>query len=283
MNKISQNHAKALYVRFHAIYTYKFGKEHHDDDFRLVWYQQWIEGLAGIDVSLIKNALDYCRDNIAWPPTVSEFRSICEKASGIPTAEEAMASAIRGNFNHPVIAIAYDKVGSWAMRNSKEAELLLKFRAAYQEALHQFRSEPSVAYLKMQSLNEHRAKPLPPPKMLTPQETLGWRERLAQYKEMAAADKLKLEEKDHPVWPKNKITLGHREFDEKLRNDRRKYLCELDEITAGTLPTEQWYDRTRYLRESESVGRVHPKVEPRYRSENITPPRSYNSPLRIVK
>src|SRR2546427_11615711 len=113
MNKLSMELTKLLYARFCSIYADKFVKSYSTPEFIQVWWEEWSEGMAGIDPNHIKEGLSYCRLNLEWPPSIAEFRRICEKASGIPSADESLKLAIRREFNHPVIKLAFDKVGSW--------------------------------------------------------------------------------------------------------------------------------------------------------------------------
>ena len=274
-------HAKALYLRFCAIYGDKFVKPYHDEDFKSIWYAEWSSGLVGIDVSLIKGCLEYCKTNMEWTPSIAEFRRYCEQSSGMPSASEALQSAIRKDFHHPIIAIAYDKVGSWAMKNDKESVLAVKFQNAYAEALNQFRKNPEECNKQLEQFNERQALPEPPSKIPSQEEIIGWRERLAKYQEMAKADKAKLETKDHPEWDKNKITRGGKGYDEAYFNERKRYLIGMDEYLAGTIPREDWYDRICFLREiegMESIKNNPPRVDvpPREKVQ----PRAYNGPSR---
>lgn len=56
----------------------------------------------------------------------------------------------------------------------------------------------------------------------------------------------------HPVYDEDAINRLHPMFDEKVYSQRRKYLISLDEVSAGSLKTNDKYDRIRYLREEES-------------------------------
>jgi hypothetical protein len=277
MKEFNLLHAEALYLRFCAIYGEKFVKSFHTDDFKKMWHEEWCSGLKGIDVDLIKGCLDHCKINLEWPPSIAEFRRICEESSGIPSFAQAMQSAIRREFNHPVIALAYEKVGSWAMRNDKEAELKPKFQTAYTEALNEFRVNPEKTWAQLESLNEKIALPEPPSKIPSTEERMGFKERLAHYQELSKIAKSKLEAKDHPTWDINKITRGSTQFDQQLFNERREYLIGMDEYLAGTLPVGDWYDRTRYLSEIEAQNNIKnnpPRPEPSQSSK--TSHRSFN-------
>ncbi len=276
-------HAKALYLRFSVIYGEKFVKPYHDDDFKSLWYSEWCSGLAGIDVLLIKGCLEHCKVNIQWPPSIAEFRQLCEQSSGVPSASEAFTMAIRKDFSHPIVALAYDKVGSWAMKNDKESVLTGKFQHAYTESLNEYRKNSNDTWIKLEQFNQRQALPEPPSKIPSPQEIIGWRERFQKYNDMAKADKAKLEVKDHPQWDKGQITKGARNFNEIVYNERKRYLLGVDEITAGTLAREDWYDRTRYMREIEADSKVKECSASNPQQKEKMPPRGYNQARKASK
>lgn len=284
MKSLTLSHCKLLYCRFSVIYGDKFVKSNHDDNFKTIWYEEWLSGLLGIDISLIKGALDHCKITLEWPPSVAEFRRICESLDGFPTLEKSLSSAVRGDFFHPIIAMAYDKVGSWAMKNCKESELLLKFKIAYQESLTDFRVNPQHAWNQLESLNEKKVLPEPNKKISVNKEIIGWRERLKLYLNSAS--------KNHPMWDKNKISRWSKVFDEQLYNERKKYLIALDEITAATLSHNDMYDRIRYLGQIEADKLIKiSKFPAQYEQDNYkdsnreakrdkVSPRSYNRPTK---
>lgn len=277
-------HAEALYVRLCAIYGDKFFKPYHTDEFKKIWHEEWVSGLNGIDVMLIKGALEYCKANIDWPPSIGEFRRICEKSSGMPTMAETMAAAVRREFSHPIVAMAFDKVGSWAMKNDKEAELRVKFQAAYDEALNQFRVNPEAGWKQLEDLNARAALPPPLPKIPSAEECLGFKERLRLYMDKSMAEKLRLGDKSHPEWPEKEVKPGCKSFNPQMHEERKKYLMELDELLAGTLSMNDQYDRIRLLRELEGQ-RYLESLKGSYnpREEKKSSHRTYNSPKTVFR
>lgn len=253
MEKLPLELTKLLYMRFASTYGEKFVKNHPTDQFVQLWWEEWSEGMAGIDPKHIKEGLSFCRLNLEWPPSIAEFRRICEQNAGVPTVDDALQLAIRREFTHPIVSIAFDKVGSWAMKNDKAQELKGKFQIAYTYALNQFRVNPNETWKQLEQFNEKLLLPEPPPKIPSPQECKKFSERLAEYQAMAKEAKSKLEVKDHPIWPKKAITRGHKQFDQRIYDERKDYLLKVDEYVAGTLSSEDWYDRIRYKREIEGI------------------------------
>jgi hypothetical protein len=266
-------YAKALYLRFCTIYGDKFVKSYHDDDFRSLWAAEWSTGLAGINPTLIKGALETCKLTLEWPPSLAEFRRICEQADGVPSCTQALEAAVGGKFDHPVTFLAYSKVGSWSMKNDKASLLGGKFQVAYIEALNEFRKDYLQSWQKLDKFKERIALPPPPSKIPSSEEIIGLRERLAKYKALANAEKLKIEAKDHPVWDQAKIIRGGKQFDEKHFQERRSYLIGTEENLAGTLSRDDWYDRIRFLRELEAQGclKGNRPIQTGYQKTKVTP------------
>lgn len=131
--------AKLLFIRFTNFYGERFTRNHPTTQAIEMWWQDWAMGLAGIDGDCIKSALDHCRLNVEWPPTLAEFRRYCEKASGMPDRDEAFRLALRRDFIHPIVKIAYDKIGNWSFNHDTEVVLQKRFKEAYENALHDMR------------------------------------------------------------------------------------------------------------------------------------------------
>lgn len=177
--------AKRLYLRFSTIWPEKFVKPYHTEEFISVWYQEWAEGLEGIKAEHIKKALDYCKMNLDWPPSIAEFRRYCEKVMGLPTLEEALQKAIRRDFSHPVIAITYEKIGSWNMTHAKEEVLIAKFKTAFHEALDEFRQDSDHSWKKLEDLNAKQKVLSIPDKIPTANEIKHFKERYAEWQQKA--------------------------------------------------------------------------------------------------
>jgi hypothetical protein len=281
MQKFPLELTKLLYMRFASTYGEKFVKNHPNDEFVKLWWEEWSEGMAGIDPNHVKEGLSYCRLNLDWPPSIAEFRRICESFAGIPSPEKSLADAIRGDFNHPITAMAYDKVGSWAMKTSKQTDLLSVFKAAYVDALAIFRVNPDDANAKLESFNHRKAiasPATPPPVSQAEQKNIGWKEQLKQYRELANAEK----PADHPQWDKGKITIGSKSFDETLYKSRREYLLALGEEESLKLSTSDQYDRIRFIRENiASVGIERYTPSQPYTKEEIMPTKRYYGPRKV--
>lgn len=126
---------KTLFLRFSTIFGEKFYKFYQSDEMFDMWCQDWLEGLAGVQPEHIKLALEHCKLNLQWSPSIAEFRNICDRYAGIPSINEVIALAIRGDFTHPLVQVIYDKVGSWDMKHMNERDLLKRVSEIYREEI----------------------------------------------------------------------------------------------------------------------------------------------------
>lgn len=125
--------ARRLHLRFSMIWGDKHDCRFTEDSYIQIWIDDWADGLSGIDPEIIKQGIDFCKINLEWPPSIAEFRKICERSLNIPTPRECLALAVRGDFTYPIVKSIYDKVGSWDMKNGKETDLLKRFEACHKE------------------------------------------------------------------------------------------------------------------------------------------------------
>lgn len=123
-----------LYLRFCTIYGHKFSKGHTDDLIKL-WCSDWKKGIYGIDELTLKKSIDYCLMNLEWPPSIAEFRRICEEVSGILSVQQIIKLCIARDLTHPLVLSIFESVGSWAFSHDKEADLHKKVKKAKEEYL----------------------------------------------------------------------------------------------------------------------------------------------------
>lgn len=285
MNILTTEHAKILYLRFCAIYSDKFVKPYHDEDFKSLWASEWSSGLSGIDTNFIKDSIEYCKKNLPWPPSISEFRGVCEQSSGVPTLDQVVELATRREFKHPVVFIAYEIVGSWSMRNDKELDLKNKFKSAYTEALNQFRENNCETWKRLEEFNKKNTLELPAPsKTPAPHESKAFRECMNKCQETLKSKKIMGGGKTYKHFDENKIKKGHREFDKAVFDEYRSYLLSVPEIETMTLPVSYAYARMRFL--SQIDGSIHLKecgYNPTPQGQGKESPRRSGEPQKVYK
>lgn len=79
--------------------------------------REWVAGLKGFDVEQIKRGIEVCRNEHAWPPSISEFRDACQVTSDWEHEGEAYKT-----FNRKSLL-------SSDARDTKRKELRAKFLA----------------------------------------------------------------------------------------------------------------------------------------------------------
>ena len=97
--------------------------------------------MQGIPQDIIEKAIKYCKMTFEWPPSIAEFISICEKESGMPSCDDVYQMALRHEFNHPMVKLVFESIGSWNFRNDSEKELRKKVETSYKENLIKLRLE----------------------------------------------------------------------------------------------------------------------------------------------
>jgi hypothetical protein len=74
----------ALFTKLRAIYPKKFMEQYQGNNqldieqLMELSMNEWAQGLSGLSGDDVKRALDHCRDNLAWPPSIAEFRQIAK-------------------------------------------------------------------------------------------------------------------------------------------------------------------------------------------------------------
>lgn len=244
---------RKLFIKFSNSYGHLWSSRHKDDDEWLECIHIWLEELRKFDFVVIQKSLRECFSAFKeYPPTLMQFVDICLRISGVPSEEDVASCLIRRDFKHPLIKMIFDKMDTWALRQAKPDELKSKIRSLYGNCLTAYRGNPDRAWGLLQDYKAQLALPAAPSKIPSGDEILGFRDRMKLYQEKSKADKLRLGAKFHPEWPAVQVTPGCNGFDEKLFNERKKYLMELDETMASTLSHDDIYDRIRFLRESEA-------------------------------
>lgn len=139
---------KMLYIRFANLWGDRFTARHTPDILE-IWYEDWLDGLQGIDPSTFRDALKYCKENLEWSPSIAEFIRICDRSLNIPTPIECMEAAIRRDLSHPLTKAIFDKITSWDMKNSSQKELLRRFEDLHHEEMVNFRRKRSLSAHKL--------------------------------------------------------------------------------------------------------------------------------------
>jgi len=122
-----------------------------------MWNQIWFEGLSGISVDVIKPALLEAGLNFAWPPSLAEFRELCEKHSGMLDIDTAFELAMRGDKNNALVEHLLKKLAGddrWKMGTTDDRFHL--FKKHYQKERIDGRNEMVKLSLQVKEISESK-------------------------------------------------------------------------------------------------------------------------------
>jgi hypothetical protein len=242
----------------------------------------WLEELSAFTVrdavAAIKKALVIYKD---YPPTQGQLIDLCLKESGVPSEDEIINMLINRQFDHPMVKLVYDKIGSWQLKNGTSEAIRNKTKSVYGDCLAKFKAEPEQQWAQLSVVKEQLSlPPIEHQKIPSPDERKGFKERMAEFQKLAEQGRAKLKDMN-PI-----------EFDEKKirgegeqRADYEKYLLSVPEHLVLGLPPKYAYDRQRLLntkdtaRHLQECGYIHPKD----RVGEEAPRTSGGKPTRIYK
>ena len=151
-----------IFARFHHIYTHKFESAYGDESTLTLAKREWAYSLAGTPAHLVEYALERCKLEFAWPPTIADFVQLLQpqpEALGLPGIREAYLEACQNShspanrhWSHAAVHLAARDVGFFRMRTEAERYSWPPFEKAYQERVNQVArgeelvvSEPAIA------------------------------------------------------------------------------------------------------------------------------------------
>ncbi len=204
----------------------------------------WLHELSAFNVrdavAAIKQALVIYTD---YPPTQGQLIYLCLKESGVPSEDEIITMMVNRKFDHPMVQLVYEKIGSWQLKNGKNEEIRLKTKAVYGECLAKFNEDHALQWERLEHIKEQLSlAPVEHPKVATSAERRDFKERMKEFQELADEGRMKLKDMQ-PI-----------EFDEKKigtegsqRADYEKYLFSIPEHLVLGLSPKYAYDRQRLL------------------------------------
>lgn len=130
-----------IFARFHHIYTHRFESAYRDETTLNQAKREWAISLAGISANLIELALERCKREHAWPPTIAEFLKLVRptpESLGLPGIEKAYFEACQ-NAHHPAqhewshvcVHLAAQETGYFTLRSESERLTRPAFERAY--------------------------------------------------------------------------------------------------------------------------------------------------------
>lgn len=154
-----------IFARFHHIYTHRFESAYRDETTLNQAKREWALSLAGISANLIELALERCKREHAWPPTIAEFLKLVQpspESLGLPSLGAAYFEACQ-NAHHPAqhqwshicVHLAAQNTGYFILRSEPERRTRPAFEKEYLSLIERLANGETL------SLNEPKALPEP--------------------------------------------------------------------------------------------------------------------------
>ena len=144
---------KQLFTMFQLIYTHKWSSQIKNSQMHEVALNCWAKALAGIAPQEIEKATEICMREMPWPPSIAEFLDLCERASGAPSLSEAYRLAVKKDFSHPLVKLAYGKLNTWDFGHADVSDSKKMFASAYSEAVRELRTQRSSQVTNLNAPN----------------------------------------------------------------------------------------------------------------------------------
>ncbi len=275
-----------LFIKLSSCYGHAWTSRHKTDAQWLECNRTWLNELVSFDLYDLKKAVAQSFSLYKeFPPTLSQLVDLCLKVSGIPSEYDVIACMIKRDFIHPLVKIIYDRIGNWTLSHAKSEEIKSKVSSCYAECLIEFRKNQKSHWDLLNQYKEQKSLEAPEPsKIPSNSERISFAERLKQYSKIAEEGKMKLKDQKHPEFPEDKIKKGHRNFDEAVFLEYKKYLISVPEVLVLSLPISYAYARTRFLTEIEVCRSLKESgYNPTQRVDNKVPPRRSSGPQKIYQ
>lgn len=131
-----------IFARFHHIYTHRFESAYGDETTLNMAKREWAMTLVGTTTEQIEFALERCKREYAWPPTIAEFLKLLEpnpEDLGLPSIEFAYQEAclhahdpLAHHWSHACVQLAARETGYFRLRNDAERATKPIFKATYE-------------------------------------------------------------------------------------------------------------------------------------------------------
>lgn len=142
-----------VFARLRAIYGSKFEQTFGNSEEAMIrTKREWALALAPFEPPAVEKALEHCKRNLAWPPSIAEFLKLLEISSGLPSARSAYEEACKCRnepasfrWSHPVIYHTASEVGFWRLQTETEFRTWPDFDAAWQRNMSRYRAGESFS------------------------------------------------------------------------------------------------------------------------------------------
>lgn len=211
-------------------------------------FKDWLNELSKFPIRHVENAIS--KSLILFvnkPPSLTELIQLCMKESGVPDQNEIINLMIARDFNHPLVKMIYDKIGSWMLSNGKSDDIQRKVKEYYNSEKSEFYINPQK-YWEQLALHNAKPKELPPPtKIPSKEESKAFREFMNKCQEILQSKKIYGAGKTYKHYDANKVNPRHREFDQLVFEEFKTYLMAIPETETMILPPAYVLARNKFL------------------------------------
>ena len=231
-------------IRYRKLWTTSLGE---DGDWALC-ADDWLDELSKFSLNQVRAAVNKALTIYRnFPPNLGQLIDLCLAESGVPEIHQIINLMVRREFNHPLVKMVYDKIGSWTLSNGKEIDIQNKSKAVYSECLAEFTINPQACWKQLEAYNS-KPKELPAPEKIPNQsERKGFKERMAEYYQKLEELKVNVEGKTYKEFDERKLKKGGRDFDPAVFNEYRNYLLSIPDTEIMILPPSYLCDRMKLI------------------------------------
>ena len=158
-----------IFARFHHIYTHRFESAYRDETTLNQAKREWALSLAGLSANLIELALERCKREHAWPPTIAEFLKLVQpspESLGLPSVGAAYVEACQ-NAHHPAqhewshicVHLAAQNTGYFMLRSDPERLTRPAFEKEYLKLIERLANGETLSLKQPMALPEPDLKP----------------------------------------------------------------------------------------------------------------------------
>lgn len=155
-----------IFARMQLIYTHRFESAYGDEQTLTQAKREWAYSLAGVEQSRIEYALEKCKLELAWPPTIAEFVRYLTpdpQALGLPSVRDAYLEACQHShapaqrhWSHPAVQWAARETGYFKLRSEQERYSWPAFEGVYRNLVERLADGEEIEFD-----TEERALPAP--------------------------------------------------------------------------------------------------------------------------
>jgi len=137
-------YGKTLFARFNVIWMKKFTDFFVSDDLSNAWIEEWGESIQRYNSETVKKAINHCKLNMKWPPSLAEFIEVCDSFNGIPSFESAYRACVNRDFDCHLVEKAFNKLDTWEFRRATCEKSEKMFKKAWEAVLKENRNLPGL-------------------------------------------------------------------------------------------------------------------------------------------